>query len=55
MFMHVQVAKPARHLVMQMQIFLFYRPYKQSISKERNYNDSDLNVHLLDQMSGWLC
>ena len=30
-----------------------YRPYKESISKERN-NDNDLNLHLHDQMSGWL-
>ena len=29
-----------------------YRPYKESISKEMN-ND-DLNLHLHDQMSGWL-
>ena len=34
------MAKPARHLVMQMQIFLFHRPYKESISKETN-NDND--------------
>ena len=38
------VAKPARHSVMQMQIFLVYRPYKESISDEMN-NDNDLNLH----------
>ena len=27
------MAKPARHLVMQMQFFLCYRPYKESIFK----------------------
>ena len=47
------MAKPARHLVMQMQIFCVYRPYKESISKEMN-NDNDLNLHLHDQTSGWL-
>ena len=47
------MAKPARHLVMQMQIFLcLYRPYKELISKEMN--DKDLNLHLHDQMLGWL-
>ena len=46
------VAKPARHLVMQMQIFFCVcRPYKESISKEMK-NDNDLNLHLHDQMSG---
>ena len=30
------LAKPARHLVMQMQIFCVYGPYKESISKEIN-------------------
>ena len=29
------------------------RIYKESISKEMN-NHSDLNLHLHDQMSGWL-
>ena len=38
---------------MQMQIFLCFRPYKESISEEMN-NDNDLNLHLHDQMSGWL-
>ena len=33
--------------------FCIYRPYKESISKEMN-NDNDLNLHLHDQMSGWL-
>ena len=33
--------------------FCVYRPYKESISKEMN-NDNDLNLHLHDQMSGWL-
>ena len=47
------VAKPARHLVMQMQFFCVYRPYKEPISKEMN-NDNNLNLHLHDQMSGWL-
>ena len=33
--------------------FGVYRPYKESISKEMN-NDNDSNLHLHDQMSGWL-
>ena len=33
--------------------FCVYRPYKESISEEMN-NDNDLNLHLHDQMSGWL-
>ena len=33
--------------------FCVYRLYKESISKEMN-NDNDLNLHLHDQMSGWL-
>ena len=36
-------SEPARHFVMQMQIFLCFWPYKESISKEMN-ND-DLNLH----------
>ena len=47
------VAKPARHWVMQMQIFSVYRPYKESISKEMN-NDNDLNLHSMTKLSGWL-
>ena len=46
------MAKPAQYLVMQ--IFLcLYKPYKESISTEMNTNN-DLNLHLHDQMSGWL-
>ena len=33
--------------------FCVYKPYKESVSKEMN-NDSDLNLQLHDQMSGWL-
>ena len=33
--------------------FCFYRPYKEPISEEMN-NDNHLNLHLHDQMSGWL-
>ena len=33
--------------------FCVYRPYKEPISKEIN-NDNHLNLHLHDQMSGWL-
>ena len=33
--------------------FCVYRPCKESISKEMNSNN-DLNLHLHDQMSGWL-
>ena len=33
--------------------FCVYRPYKESISKEMN-NDNGINLHLHDQMSGWL-
>ena len=33
--------------------FCVYRPYKEPISKEMN-NNNDLNLHLHDQMSGWL-
>ena len=47
------VAKPARHLVMQMQIFLCFWPYKEWISKEMN-NDNDLNLHSMTKLSGWL-
>ena len=47
------VAKPARHLVMQMQIFLCFWPYKEWISKEIN-NDNDLNLHSMTKLSGWL-
>ena len=43
------VAKPARHLVMQMHFFCVCKPYKESISKELN-NDNDLNLH--DQIVG---
>ena len=35
------------------QFFCVYRPYKEPISKEMN-NDNHLNLHLHDQMSGWL-
>ena len=47
------VAKPARHLVTQNKFFCVYKPYKESISKEMNANNN-LNLHLHDQMSGWL-
>ena len=48
------MAKPARHLVMyKCKFFCVYRPYKESISTETN-NNNDLNLHLHDQMSGWL-
>ena len=47
------VARPAVHLVMQMQIFLSLWPYKESISKEMN-NDNDLNLHSMTKLSGWL-
>ena len=43
------VAKPGRHLVMQMQIFL----YEESISEEMN-NDDDLNLHSMTKLLGWL-
>ena len=33
--------------------FCVYRPYKELISEEMN-NDNHLNLHLYDQMSGWL-
>ena len=33
--------------------FCVYRPHKEPISKEMN-NDNHLNLHLHDQMSGWL-
>ena len=45
------VAKPARHLVMQ--FFSVYRAYKESISKEVNY-DNVLNLHSMTKLSGWL-
>ena len=47
------MAKPARHLVMQIQIFNVYRPYRDSISKEMN--DNDLNLQSMTKLSGWLC
>ena len=34
-------------------VFCVYTPYKESISKEMNKNNN-LNLHLHDQMSGWL-
>ena len=41
------------HANVNFSVFI-YRPYnKESISKEIN-NDNDLNLHLHDQMSGWL-
>ena len=46
------VAKPARHLVMQMHFFSVYIPYKESISNEMN-NDN-LNLHSM-KVSRWLC
>ena len=42
----IAVAKPVRHLVMQMQFFCVYRPYKELVSKEMN-NDNDLDLHSL--------
>ena len=33
--------------------FLFAGPYKELISTEMN-NENELNLHLHDQMSGWL-
>ena len=36
----------------QCKFFCVYRPYKEPISKEMNNNH--LNLHLHDQMSGWL-
>ena len=42
-------------MVMHMQIFCVYRPYKESITKEMNNDIAiDLTLHLHDQMSGWL-
>ena len=41
------------NLVMQMQFINVYRPYKESISKEMNY-DSDLNLNSMTKLSGWL-
>ena len=35
------------------EFFCVYRPYKESISKEMN-NDSDLNLHSMTKLSGWL-
>ena len=48
-----KVAKPARQFGHAMQIFLCYKPYKESISKEMN-NDNDLNLHNMTKLSGWL-
>ena len=48
-----RVAKPARHLVMQMHIFLCFWPYKERLSKEMN-NGNDLNLHSMTKLSGWL-
>ena len=48
------VAKPDRHLVMQMQIFLCVLPYQESISKKIN-NDNDLNLQSMTKLSSWLC
>ena len=39
------MAKPARHLVMQMQFFCVYILYEESISKEMNNDHNDLNLH----------
>ena len=47
------VAKPARHLVMQIQIFNVNRPYRDSISKEMN--DNDLNLQSMTKLLSWLC
>ena len=46
-------AKLARHLVMQMHFFCFYRTYQESIPKEMN-NDNQLNLHSMTKLSGWL-
>ena len=40
-------------LVMQCKFFCVYRPYKESISKEK-INDNDLNLHSMTKLSGWL-
>ena len=45
------VARPARLLVMQIQIFSVYRPYNESISRGMN-NDNDLNLHSMTKLSG---
>ena len=49
-----QLAKPARHLVMQnkCKFFCVYRTYNESISKEMN-NDNDSNLHSWTKLSGW--
>ena len=47
------MAKPGRHLVMQMPIFLCLLACKKSISNEMNNNDNDLNLHSMTKLSGW--
>ena len=48
---NVSIAKPARHLLMQVQVFLCLKTVKESISKEVN-NDNDLNLHSMTKLSG---
>ena len=50
---YVTVAKSARLLVMQIQIFSVHKPYNESISREMN-NDNDLNLQSMTKLSGWL-
>ena len=45
------VAKPARHLVIQMQVFQCLQIDKESFSKEMN--DDDSNLHSMTKLSGW--
>ena len=51
------MAKPVRHLIMQMPIFsvfLIRDVYKlESISEKMN-NDNDLNLHSMSTLWGWL-
>ena len=47
------MVKPARYVVMQMQFFMCYRPYKELISKEMN-SDNDLNLYSMTKLSGWV-
>ena len=35
--------------------FCVYRPYKESISKEMNNDNNDLNLHDITKLSGCLC
>ena len=34
--------------------FCAYRPYKESISKEMNNSDNDLNLYSMTKLSGWV-